>query len=121
VFDAILWPTAQYPRLARGGSYEDEAVSLRSAARHELRGKKKNRKDPKERPSMNQQDPQNPKSPFWYANGFWVGMRVVSPVKQPTTEEMKRYWDETDETTADVIDQKKDRIRQEIVTPVAAK
>jgi formylglycine-generating enzyme required for sulfatase activity len=120
-FDAILWPSKQYPRLARGGSYEDEAVALRSAARHELKSRRKNPKDQKEKPGMNLQDPQTPKSPFWYANGFWVGMRLVSPVKQPTPEEMKRFWDEMDATTADVIDQKKDRIRQEIVTPVAGK
>ena len=70
--DAINWPTKQYPRLARGDGYESDAEDLRSARRHELK------------PSVNVADPQFPKSPHWYSNGFWVGMRLVSPVKQPS-------------------------------------
>ena len=103
--DAISWPAKQYPRLARGGGYESEAEALRSAARHELKGT-----------SINKQDPQLPKSPFWYADGFWVGMRIVSPVKEPTEEEKHKFWDEIDPGTANVIEQKKERIRREIVT-----
>jgi formylglycine-generating enzyme len=104
--DAVFWPLKQYPRLARGGGYESEADGLRSAARHELKGT-----------NINNKDPQEPKSPFWYSNGFWVGMRLVSPVKEPTDAEKQKYWDDLDPGTANIIKQKADRERKEIVVP----
>jgi formylglycine-generating enzyme required for sulfatase activity len=104
--DAVNWPTKQYPRLARGGGYESDAEDLRSAARNELKGT-----------DINKRDPQLPRSPFWYSNGFAVGMRLVSPVKEPTAEEKQKYWDELDKQTANVLKQKTDRERKEVVTP----
>jgi formylglycine-generating enzyme required for sulfatase activity len=104
--DAVNWPTKQYPRLARGGGYESEPEDCRSAARNQLKGQ-----------DINKQDPQLPKSPFWYSNGFWVGMRLVSPLKQPTPAEQQKYWDEIDPGTANVIKQKADRTRTEVVVP----
>jgi formylglycine-generating enzyme required for sulfatase activity len=102
--DAVNVPTKQYPRVARGGGYESEPEDCRSARRHELKA------------SVNVQDPQLPKSPHWYSDGFWVGMRLVSPVKEPSEAEKLKYW-QPDPATAKVIEQKADRQVRELITP----
>jgi formylglycine-generating enzyme len=107
-YDAINWPTKQYPRIARGGGYESEAEDCRSAARNQLKGTE-----------MNQRDPQGPKSPHWYSNGFWVGMRLVSPIKEPSDAEKLKYW-EADPGTTKILQQRADRQRRELVAPPAA-
>jgi formylglycine-generating enzyme required for sulfatase activity len=99
--DLINWPTQQYPRVIRGGGYESEAEDLRAAARL-----------PSDR-KMNQKDPQFPKSPHWMTEGFWIGFRVVSPVKEPPEDEKVKYWDADDPTTKDIL--KRDRELREIV------
>ena len=91
VADAINWPTRQYPRLARGGGYESEAEDLRSARRHELKG------------TINQKDPQEPRSPHWYSAGFWVGFRVVAPVNQPAEADKLKYWEADDPMTKKIL------------------
>jgi len=97
--DAVRWPDAMYPRLARGGGYESEQEDLRSAARQRITV------------NDNKQDPQIPKSPYWWTEGFSIGFRVVSPVKEPTAEEKAKFWDVDNEQTKDVL--KRDReIRQ---------
>ncbi len=73
--------TKAYPHSARGGSYDDEDVAaLRSAAR---RGSDKGWKI---------QDPQLPKSVWYHTDAKFLGMRVVRPLKVPTSEEMNAYW-----------------------------
>lgn len=79
--DAINWPDKQYPRLARGGSWNDEADACRSASRREITEKE------------NVKDPQLPKSPHWMTEGFWIGFRVMSPAKEPSEAEKLKYWD----------------------------
>ena len=106
--EAIAWPEKQYPRLARGGAYESDAEGLRSAARHELKGA-----------SINKSDPQLPKSPHWYANGFWVGFRLVAPVNQPNEAEKLKYWNADDPQTARTIKQKEERQVRELINPVS--
>lgn len=93
--DHINWPSKQHPRVIRGGGYESEAEQCRSASR--LGSDKK----------MNIKDPQLPQSPHWLTEGFWIGFRVVSPVKEPTEEEKVKYWDADDPTTLDIL--KRDR------------
>ncbi|MCH2100771.1 MAG: hypothetical protein MK209_02465 [Planctomycetes bacterium] len=70
-----------YPRVVRGGSWDDDPDRLRSAARNY------SRKDWKV------QDPQLPKSIWYHTDATFVGFRVVRPLKQPTLEEMAFYWD----------------------------
>ncbi len=72
--------TDLYPIAVRGGSWDDDADRLRSAAR---RGSK---------PEWKQRDPQIPKSEWWFTDASFVGFRVVSPVKQPTKEEIAEYF-----------------------------
>jgi formylglycine-generating enzyme required for sulfatase activity len=103
--DTIVWPVKQYPRVLRGGFYDSEASECRSASRafsNKL---------------MNAVDPQLPKSPHWMSDGFFIGFRVLSPVKEPSEEEKARWWNVDDPITAEVI--KRDRERKELVTPAS--
>ena len=97
--DAVRWADKQYPRLAKGGGYESDAEDLRVAARKKVTV------------ASNTRDPQQPKSPYWWTEGFGIGFRLVSPVKEPTDAEKAKYWDVDNESIADIL--KRDReIRQ---------
>jgi formylglycine-generating enzyme required for sulfatase activity len=72
--------TQPYPHAARGGSFDDEAVKLRSAAR---RGSDR---------SWKMRDPQLPKSIWWLTDAQFVGFRIVRPLKVPSAEELQKYW-----------------------------
>jgi len=72
-----LKPTKEeYPRVVRGGSWNDDPDSLRSAARMA------STKDWKI------QDPQLPKSIWYLTDAMFVGFRVVRPLTPPTQEEI---------------------------------
>ncbi|MEL7123551.1 MAG: formylglycine-generating enzyme family protein [Bacteroidota bacterium] len=73
-------PTRLHPRTVRGGSWDDDPESLRSAART------KSSMDWKRR------DPQLPKSFWWNTDSPFVGFRIIRPLKQPTKEEMEEFW-----------------------------
>ncbi len=105
--DIINWPSTQYPRAIRGGSWNSEAEDCRSASR--VGSDKK----------MNVKDPQLPQSPHWLTDGFWIGFRVIAPVKEPSEEEKIRYWDVDDPVTKRVIE--RDREIREIIPPPASK
>jgi formylglycine-generating enzyme len=81
--EAICWPKQLYPRLVRGGSYDDKPAALRSAAR------KKSHDD-----EWREQDPNFPQSPWWFTSdyGLCVGMRIVRPLEVPAAEEQEKYW-----------------------------
>jgi formylglycine-generating enzyme required for sulfatase activity len=78
---AVAWPDKLYPHVVRGGSFEDEPALLRSAAR---RGSDKEWKI---------QDPQFPKSIWYFTDARFVGFRVVRPLQPPPPAERARYWD----------------------------
>ena len=73
------------------------------------------------RANFNQKDPQLPKSPHWITEGFWIGFRVVSPVKQPTEAEKTKFWDVDDEVTRETLKQREERTVRELIEaePVA--
>lgn len=73
-------PTAPYPMVARGGSWNDAANALSCTARVASD------------PSWKEQDPQLPKSIWYETDAQWLGFRLVRPVQVPSTEEMFRYW-----------------------------
>lgn len=72
--------TKPYPHSVRGGSWDDEAALCRSAAR---RGSDR---------AWKMQDPQLPKSIWYFSDAQWVGFRIVRPLKVPTPEQMQKYW-----------------------------
>jgi DNA repair exonuclease SbcCD nuclease subunit len=76
----VLVATAPYPHVVRGGSYDDPADRLRSAAR---RGSDC---------SWKMRDPQLPKSIWWHSDAPWVGFRIVRPFKVPPPDQLRQYW-----------------------------
>jgi formylglycine-generating enzyme required for sulfatase activity len=60
----------EYPYVARGGSWDDDADKLRSAAR-----KSSN-------PEWSVQDPQRPQSIWWHTDATFVGFRIVRPYQE---------------------------------------
>ncbi len=77
----IHWPTEEYPRVVRGGSWDDDPERLRSAARLGS-----NR-------MWKRMDPQLPKSIWYLTNAQTVGFRVVRPLIVPPLEEQQKCWE----------------------------
>jgi formylglycine-generating enzyme required for sulfatase activity len=102
--EAVNWPTTRYPGVVRGGGYESEARGCRSAARFQATIR------------LNSNDPCSPKSAHWESSGFWVGFRVVSPVREPAEAEKRRFWAE-DQDEGSVDSMRQDRQIRELVGP----
>jgi formylglycine-generating enzyme required for sulfatase activity len=74
----ILPDAKEYPYVARGGSWDDDAELLRSAARRASN------------PEWSVQDPQRPQSIWWHTDATWVGFRIVRPLsEQPNLKGLK--------------------------------
>ena len=73
-------PRVIHPRVIRGGSWDDNAKDLRSAARRASSS------------NLQKRDPQIPKSFWWFTDSNFVGMRLVSPKDQPNPEDQKKFW-----------------------------
>ena len=80
VLDPWNKATKPYPHSVRGGSWDDEASMCRSASR---RGSDR---------TWKMQDPQLPKSIWYFSDAQWVGFRIVRPLKVPSAEQMQKYW-----------------------------
>lgn len=70
--------TEQYNHVVRGGSWDQPAEELRSAARMTST------------PDWKQQDPQRPQSIWYLTDALHVGLRVVRPVDVPSKEVRQR-------------------------------
>ena len=77
-----LWPyrvpAGLYPRIVRGGSWDDDPEGLRSAVRFSSNEEWK------------VQDPQIPKSIWYHTDAQHVGFRLVRSLKVPTAEEREK-------------------------------
>ena len=81
----LLHPTTEYPRVARGGNWWDDADRLRSAARTASSI------------DWKQNDPQIPQSIWYTTETYCPGFRVVRPLQVPGEEEAKLYEPDYDE------------------------
>jgi formylglycine-generating enzyme required for sulfatase activity len=75
----LFVPTAEFPVVVRGGSWDDDPEALRSAAR---RGS---------HPDWKMQDPQIPQSIWYLTDATFVGFRVVRPLQLPSEEQARLY------------------------------
>lgn len=97
VKDPLAIPKTLYPRVVRGGSWDDGPRTARSARRV------------KSDEDWKQQDPQVPQSIWYHTDATYVGFRIVRPLVEPSEEEKKAKWDKSepiqDRHKVHVIDQ----------------
>jgi hypothetical protein len=67
-----------YPRVVRGGAWDDFQEDLRSGARRFSSEK------------WSEEDPLDPKSAVWHTDATFVGFRVVRPLRLTSHEECDR-------------------------------
>jgi sulfatase modifying factor 1 len=82
--EAVAWPTKVFPRVLRGGHWDDDAEMCRSASRMASND-----------PEFSTEDPNIPLSPWWFAGypSSGIGFRLVRPA-EPLSKELKgRYWE----------------------------
>ena len=77
-------PKTLYPRIVRGGGWDDDPEMLRSAVRE---GSDEQWK---------KQDPQVPRSIWYHTDAQAVGFRVVRPLVEPSAQEKASKWDKTE-------------------------
>jgi formylglycine-generating enzyme len=82
--EAVAWPTKLFPRVLRGGTWDNEPAQLRSAARMQSHDKQ-----------WRDQDPNLPKSPWWFTEdiSLTIGFRIVRSLSAPTKEQLTRAWE----------------------------
>jgi formylglycine-generating enzyme required for sulfatase activity len=73
-------PEKRHYRVLKGGSFFDDPEDINPHTRF-----KSDRK-------WQQRDPQIPKSLWWLTDGSFVGLRLVSPVDQPSYEEIETFF-----------------------------
>lgn len=82
LLNPVCIPNLEYPRIVRGGSWEDDPPALRSA----------NRIASDE--DWKQQDPQLPQSAWYLTDAMGVGFRVIRPLNPPPAEDRQaRHYD----------------------------
>ncbi len=94
--DPLAIPKTLYPRVVKGGGWNQFPEDCRSAAREASDEQWK------------RQDPQLPKSIWYLTDALHVGFRVVRPLHEPSEEEKEAKWDKAlpvpvERTTAKAI------------------
>jgi formylglycine-generating enzyme required for sulfatase activity len=82
--EAVNWPKRLFPRVVRGGSWDEDAAACRSAAR------RKSDDD-----DWREEDPNFPQSPWWFTSqpALSVGFRPIRPLREPAASERGKWWD----------------------------
>ena len=76
-------PTTLFPRVVRGGGWDDDPNMLRSAVREGSNA------------DWKKQDPQLPQSIWYLTDAQGIGFRVVRPLVEPSAEEKGDKWDKS--------------------------
>jgi formylglycine-generating enzyme required for sulfatase activity len=84
IANPLVIPTTLYPRVVRGGSWDDDPAGLRSAARAASS------------PEWKEQDPQIPQSIWYHTDALHVGFRIIRPLVEPSEEEKAAKWEKTE-------------------------
>jgi len=77
-------PMKLYPRVVRGGSWDQPVEELRSAVRAYSE------------PHWKDQDPQIPRSIWYHTDALYVGFRIVRPLLEPSEEDKANKWDKSE-------------------------
>ena len=77
----LLVPKTLYPRVVRGGGWNQDAAALRSGAREGSTD------------DWIAQDPQSPVSIWYLTDALHVGFRIVRPLSEPSEEEKNTFWE----------------------------
>lgn len=78
--DPLTPPASRYPKVVKGGSYLDDAKVLRCSNRIASET------------AWNKRDPQIPKSRWWLTDGMFMGFRLVRPARQPSAEDIQKFF-----------------------------
>jgi len=79
----LVVPTTLFPRVVRGGGWDDASEDLRASRRFASDGEWK------------AQDPQIPQSIWYHTDAVSVGFRVVRPLVEPSESDKKTMWEKT--------------------------
>jgi formylglycine-generating enzyme required for sulfatase activity len=92
ILESVFWPDSAENRVVRGGSFQDDALLLRSAAKVASKDE-----------DWKSEDPNVPLSPWWFTSdpARGVGFRVFRPYQSLDAETMKKFW-ETDHEYIDM-------------------
>jgi formylglycine-generating enzyme required for sulfatase activity len=98
--DAIAWPKKLYPRVVKGGGFEDDAHGCRCA------GRRKSDDD-----DWRSEDPNFPQSPWWFTSqpALSVGFRPIRPLAVPPIDERNKFWNADLESLQGDVDQRIDQ------------
>lgn len=82
--EAVAWPKKLFPRVIRGGGWDDDAAGCRSAVR------RKSDDD-----DWREEDPNFPQSPWWFTSqpALSVGFRPIRPLREPAADQRARFWE----------------------------
>jgi formylglycine-generating enzyme required for sulfatase activity len=83
VKNPLAVPSKLYPRVVRGGGWDDDPTLLRTAVRE---GSSEEWKE---------QDPQIPRSIWYHTDALGVGFRIVRPLVEPSDEQKSAKWEKT--------------------------
>jgi len=101
VKEAIQWPKKLFPRIVKGGGWDDEPANCRAAARQQS-----------DDDGWRSEDPNFPQSPWWFTSepALSVGFRPIRPLKAPATmAERNKYWDADIQQIRDDVNQRVDK------------
>jgi sulfatase modifying factor 1 len=98
--DAVAWPKKLFPRVVKGGGFEDDATGCRIAARR--------KSDDDE---WREEDPNFPQSPWWFTSqpALSVGFRPIRPLATPPLAERNKFYDADIEQLQADVDQRIDQ------------